>query len=96
MIYPGLAARIAAMMLLIVAVVPAQTDTVYFTAHGKDYHVNSNCVALSRAKTVFEASRKTAESHGLKPCPICARPRKPKTEKPYNDFGKPVPEDQRK
>lgn len=66
----------------------AQGNTVYFTQHGKTFHTNRHCMALSRATAVYSADRAAAESHGLKPCGICNRAKKSTKVVRSNDWAK--------
>jgi hypothetical protein len=61
------------LMTLALAASMIHAETVYFTAHGKTFHKSEHCMALSRAKHVYEAERADALAHKLHECGICYR-----------------------
>ncbi len=73
------------LLLLAFMAISLHAETVYLTAHGKTYHSNPRCMALSRAAHVLETDDATAIAHGLHECGICAhRKSKGTASKPDN------------
>lgn len=56
---------------------PGVSLTVYLTEHGKTFHRTPECMALARTTKILVTTRPQAEAHGLKPCGICWREKKP-------------------
>ncbi len=61
------------LVLVLLAASLLSAETVFVTAHSKKtYHTHRDCIALTRSKQVYQADEKTAQSHGLTLCGICA------------------------
>lgn len=63
------------LLLLSALALSLSAETIWVSKSGKTFHRIETCMALSRSASKLTAERKAAESHGLKPCGICYRPK---------------------